>query len=81
MARVNFSYICHLGSYYTNAANVILLDAVYDKAELDYLRGNALCYIHTHSFCGAAPSFVEAMCLGLPFFLLDVEHKLGSFFL
>lgn len=58
---------------YANSANVILLDAVYDKAELDYLRGNAFCYIHTHSFCGTAPSLVEAMCLGLPIFSLDVE--------
>ena len=44
--------------------NIILLDAIYDKKELDFLRGNAYVYIHSHSRCGTAPSLVEAMCLG-----------------
>jgi glycosyltransferase involved in cell wall biosynthesis len=58
---------------YATAENLILLDAIYDKFELDYLRSNAYCYIHTHSFCGTAPSLVEAMFLGLPIFSLDVD--------
>lgn len=43
---------------------MILLDAIYDKDELDYIRGNGKVYIHSHSRCGTAPSLVEAMNLG-----------------
>ena len=53
-------------------SNMILLDSIYDKEELDYIRGNAFCYIHSHSYCGTAPSLVEAMSLGLAVFALDV---------
>lgn len=61
-----------LKSKYQKQGNMILLDAIYDKEELDYVRGNAFCYIHSHSYCGTAPSLVEAMSLGLPIFSLDV---------
>jgi glycosyltransferase involved in cell wall biosynthesis len=57
---------------YYGHKNMFLLDAIYDKDELDYLRGNALCYIHSHSFCGTAPSLVEAMHLGKAVFAFDV---------
>lgn len=56
-------YGIDLKAKYSNHPNMILLDAIYDKEELDYLRGNALVYIHSHSRCGTAPSLVEAMCL------------------
>lgn len=56
-------YGVDLKAKYINHPNMILLDAIYDKDELDYLRGNALVYIHSHSRCGTAPSLVEAMCL------------------
>lgn len=49
---------------YKDNPNMILLDAIYDKDELDYVRGNGSIYIHSHSRCGTAPSLVEAMCLG-----------------
>jgi glycosyltransferase involved in cell wall biosynthesis len=49
---------------YKDHPNMVLLDAIYDKKELDYVRGNALIYIHSHSRCGTAPSLVEAMCMG-----------------
>lgn len=58
---------------YAGLPNIILLDAIYDQEELDFLRKNALIYIHTHSFCGTAPSLVEAMNLGLPVICFDVE--------
>jgi glycosyltransferase involved in cell wall biosynthesis len=48
---------------YLNHPNMILIDAIYDKEELDYIRGNAWVYIHSHSRCGTAPSLVEAMSL------------------
>lgn len=53
-----------LKTKYKDNPNMILLDAIYDKDELDYIRGNGLIYIHSHSRCGTAPSLVEAMCLG-----------------
>ena len=58
---------------YINHPNMILLDAIYDKEELDYLRGNALVYIHSHSRCGTAPSLVEAMCLKKAIISFDVQ--------
>jgi glycosyltransferase involved in cell wall biosynthesis len=51
-----------LKAKYASHPNMILLDAIYDKRELDYVRGNAYVYIHSHSRCGTAPSLVEAMC-------------------
>lgn len=56
-------YGIELKEKYKNHSNMILLDAIYDKEELDYIRGNALVYIHSHSRCGTAPSLVEAMSL------------------
>lgn len=52
--------------------NIYLAPAIYDPAELDYVRANASLYVHSHSRCGTAPSLVEAMCLGLPTLCFDV---------
>jgi glycosyltransferase involved in cell wall biosynthesis len=61
-----------LRTEYANCDNIYLRDAIYDKDELDYIRGNAFCYIHSHSFCGTAPSLIEAMNLGRAIFSFDV---------
>ncbi len=61
-----------LFSKYKNNSNMILLDAIYDKEILDFIRGNAYLYIHTHSRCGTAPSLVEAMSLGKAIVSYDV---------
>ena len=58
---------------YAGRPNIILLDAIYDQEEIDFLRKNSIIYIHTHSFCGTAPSLVEAMNLGLPVICFDVD--------
>jgi hypothetical protein len=42
-------------------SNIKLLNAIYDKNEIGYLRDKAFAYIHSHSRCGTAPSLVEAM--------------------
>ena len=52
--------------------NIYLVDAIYDKRELNFVRSNAKVYIHSHSFCGTAPSLVEAMSLELPVISFDV---------
>lgn len=57
---------------YKSTENIIVLDAIYDKEELDYIRSNAYAYIHSHSRCGTAPSLVEAMNLNLPVISYDV---------
>ncbi|MHC1698705.1 MAG: DUF1972 domain-containing protein [Geobacteraceae bacterium] len=61
-----------LKAKYANHPNMILLDAIYDKRELDFVRGNAYVYIHSHSRCGTAPSLVEAMCLKKAIISYDV---------
>ena len=66
------AYGTRLKNQYKNVPNIILLDAVYEKDELDYIRSNAYSYIHSHSFCGTAPSLVEAMYLGKAIFCYDV---------
>jgi glycosyltransferase involved in cell wall biosynthesis len=57
---------------YNSHPNMILLDAIYEKEELDYIRNNAYLYIHSHSYCGTAPSLIEAMHLGLAVISYDV---------
>lgn len=67
-----FEYGLELKRKYSNYPNLFLQDAIYDLRELDTVRSNAKLYIHSHSFCGTAPSLVEAMNLGLPIVAFDV---------
>ncbi len=53
---------------YQNIKNLVLLNAIYNRLELDVLRSNCKLYIHGHSAGGTNPSLVEAMYLGLPIF-------------
>ncbi|WP_295591474.1 DUF1972 domain-containing protein [uncultured Lamprocystis sp.] len=66
------SYGRDLKKRYSNRDNMILLDAIYAKDELDFVRGNGYLYIHSHSRCGTAPSLVEAMSLGQAIISFDV---------
>ncbi len=66
------AYGRELKERYKAHRNLILLDAIYDKDELDFIRGNGYLYIHSHSRCGTAPSLVEAMCLGQAVVSFDV---------
>jgi glycosyltransferase involved in cell wall biosynthesis len=61
-----------LKSSFKENKNVILLDAIYDSTELNFIRKNCHLYIHSHSYCGTAPSLVEAICLKLPIICFDV---------
>ena len=65
-------YGIDLKEKYKDHPNMILLDAIYDKDELDYIRGNGYVYIHSHSRCGTAPSLVEAMSLENAIISFDV---------
>jgi len=59
--------------YLDKFKNIKILDAIYDKNELDILRSNASIYIHSHSQCGTAPSLVEAMNYKIPVICFDVD--------
>ena len=61
-----FEYGVKLKKKYSTFENIYLVDAVYDFSVLDVIRSNAKVYIHSHTYCGTAPSLVEAMNLGLP---------------
>jgi glycosyltransferase involved in cell wall biosynthesis len=60
-----------LKKQYSRYDNIVLQDAIYDTEKLNAIRGRGICYIHSHSQCGTAPSLVEAMSLGLPVVSFD----------
>lgn len=60
---------------YVNRPNLILLDAIYDKRELNLLRSNCKIYLHGHSAGGTNPALVEAMNLSLPIFAYDCSYN------
>ncbi len=64
----NSEYGKRLKEQYSSCEKIILIDAIYDRDELDMLRSNCTIYIHGHSAGGTNPSLVEAMYLGLPVF-------------
>ena len=60
---------------YSRYNNLSLLDPIYDQKALDELRSNCKLYIHGHSVGGTNPSLVEAMNLGLPCLVYDVNYN------
>lgn len=59
--------------YHNYSKNIILINAVYKKLDLDIIRSNTELYIHSHSQCGTSPSLVEAMNYEIPIISFDVE--------
>lgn len=59
--------------YLNKYKNIFVVDAIYNKKELDVIRSNTSLYIHSHSRCGTAPSLVEAMNYNIPIISFDVE--------
>ena len=55
--------------------NLSLLDPIYDQEKIDELRSNCKLYVHGHSVGGTNPSLVEAMYLGLPSIVFDVNYN------
>lgn len=72
----NSEYGVKLKNKYSNFENIYIIDAVYDLSKLDVIRSNAKAYIHSHTYCGTAPSLVEAMCMGLPIFSFDTQTNI-----
>jgi glycosyltransferase involved in cell wall biosynthesis len=73
-----FKYGKDLKKKFSNYSNLFLVDAIYDLEILDVIRSNAKLYIHSHKFCGTAPSLVEAMNLGLPIIAYDVPTNIET---
>ncbi len=73
-----FEYGYKLKQKYSNVAKLFLLDAIYDLSVLNVLRSNAKYYVHTHSFCGTAPSLVEAMNHQLPIISFDAATNIST---
>lgn len=55
------NYGRNLRAQYNNALNILLLDPIYDQADLASWRAGAAGYIHGHSVGGTNPSLVEAL--------------------
>ena len=60
---------------YKNIPNIILINGLYDKPELDLVRRNCAAYIHTHTLCGTAPSLVEMVISQRPIISIDVPQN------
>ena len=60
---------------YKKAANINIIDPVYDQSLLNEMRSNCKLYVHGHSAGGTNPSLVEAMWLGLPIFAWNVSYN------
>lgn len=73
-----FEYGISLKKMYSVFPNIFTLDAVYDLKILDVLRSNASVYIHSHTYCGTAPSLVEAMHIGLPIFSFNTQTNIET---
>lgn len=60
---------------YKNISNIILINGLYNKAELDLIRRNCKAYIHTHTLCGTAPSLVEMIVSRSPIISIDIPQN------
>ncbi len=68
-------YGIQLKKYYSQFANIQILDAIYDLDTLYVLRSNSKCYVHGHSAGGTNPSLVEAMFCGCNIAAYDVVYN------
>lgn len=56
---------------YQDSSNIVLINGLYEKAELDLVRRKCKAYIHTHTLCGTAPSLVEMIIAQRPIISMD----------
>ncbi|SYZ74693.1 conserved hypothetical protein [Candidatus Zixiibacteriota bacterium] len=55
--------------------DILVLDAVYDAAELAVLRSNCFCYVHGNSVGGTNPALLEAMAFCPRVMAIDSEFS------
>lgn len=64
-----------LKNKYSQYANIIMHEPVYDADVLYILRNNSTIYVHGHSAGGTNPSLVEAMFIGCNILAYDVSYN------
>jgi hypothetical protein len=60
---------------FSNIRNIVLINGLYQKNELDLVRRKCKAYIHTHTLCGTAPSLVEMIISKRPIISIDVPQN------
>lgn len=60
---------------FKNISNIILINGLYVKPELDLIRRYCTGYIHTHTLCGTAPSLVEMIIAQRPILSKDIPQN------
>ncbi len=60
---------------YKDYRNIVLINGLYNKQELDLVRRNCKAYIHTHTLCGTAPSLVEMVVSGRPIISFEIPQN------
>jgi hypothetical protein len=60
---------------FKNFDNIILINGLYQKNELDLIRRKCKAYIHTHTLCGSAPSLIEMIISRRPIISIDVDQN------
>lgn len=60
---------------FSSYENISLVDGLYDKPTVDYIRRNCVAYIHTHTLCGSAPSLIEIIVAAKPVIAIDVPQN------
>ena len=63
----------NLKKKYSKFINIILIDAIYKSEIINTIRSSCKAYIHSHKYCGTAPSLVEIMNLKKPVFSYNSE--------
>lgn len=82
----NSDYGNNVKRKYDNIKNIVLINGLYVKPELDLIRRKCKGYIHTHTLCGTAPSLVEMIIAQRPIISIDrpqnrfTLHDYGYFF-
>lgn len=74
----NFSssdYGKHILEKHGDVPNIILINGLYIKDELDLIRRKCKAYIHTHTLCGTAPSLVEMIMARRPIISIDAPQN------
>jgi glycosyltransferase involved in cell wall biosynthesis len=60
---------------YKDHTNIVLINGLYIKPELDLIRRKCKAYIHTHTLCGTAPSLVEMIIAQRPVISNDLPQN------
>ncbi len=60
---------------YNRIPNIVLINGLYIKPELDLIRRKCKAYIHTHTLCGTAPSLVEMIIAQRPVISIDIPQN------